>query len=419
MLEIEYIINNKKEVVRGLNSRGFKNSEDEINKIIELSKKKKLLAKEKCNILEGLNALSEEIHKLINESKEIDDLKEYVKTRKKELSQVEKELEKTGQELRNSLLNIPNIPNKSVPLGKSSSENQVVYITEIRENPNKKPHYELIEEFGIIDFDLGIKLTGAGFPVYIDKGAKLQRALINFFLDEGAQLGFKEYEVPIVLNEDSFLGTGQLPDKENQMYKVENMYLIPTAEVPLTNLYRNVILNESDLPLKLTGYTPCFRREAGSWGKDVRGLNRLHQFDKVEIVEITKPSESYFMLEKMRIYVESLVKKLDLDYRVLALCTGDLGFNSAFTYDIEVYSVGQDRWLEVSSISNFETYQSNRLNLRYRDSNNNKILPHTLNGSALALPRIMAALLEKNYDGEKITIPKVLHNYLNFKAIEK
>lgn len=421
MLEIDYIISNKSAVIKGLNDRGFKNSNIEIDKIIELNNKRKVLTNETYNISKDINVFSEEIHKLI-ENKNVDELnklKEYVKNRKKELSLKQNDLKKVEEELKKRILNIPNIPNKNVPLGKSSADNKVVYISKIDEKKNKKPHYDLIEEFNIIDFNLGIKLTGAGFPVYKNKGAKLQRALINFFLDEASNSGFTEYEVPIILNEDSFLGTGQLPDKENQMYKVENMYLIPTAEVPLTNLYRNVILNESDLPIKLTGYTPCFRREAGSWGKDVRGLNRLHQFDKVEIVEITKPSHSYSTLEKMRTYVEGIVKKLGLNYRVLALCTGDLGFNSAFTYDIEVYSVGQDKWLEVSSISNFETYQSNRLNLKYKDKENNKTLVHTLNGSALALPRIIAALLEKNYDGEKIIIPEVLHKYLDFKTIEK
>ena len=419
MLKIDYIIEHKETVIKGLENRGLKDVNKKIDKLIQLNKEKKALTKKICDISRDINTFSEEILKLLKEHKSTDKSKENVKIKKKELVDAEKNLKKTEEEIKEILLNIPNIPSDKAPIGSTSKDNKIVYCTELTENPHKKPHYELIKEFDIIDFDLGIKLSGAGFPVYKGEGAKLQRALINFFLDEVTNFGFKEYEVPIILNEDSFFGTGQLPDKENQMYKVENKYLIPTAEVPLTNIYRNTILNESDLPIKLTGYTPCFRREAGSWGKDVRGLNRLHQFDKVEIVEITKPSDSYSTLEKMRSYVESLVKKLKLNYRVLALCTGDIGFNSAFTYDIEVYSVGQDKWLEVSSISNFESYQATRLNLKYKDKAGNKKLAHTLNGSALALPRIMAAIIETNYDGEKITIPEVLHKYLDFKYIKK
>ncbi len=419
MLKIDYISEHKNEVINGLKNRGLKDINEKIDKIINFHNEKKKLASKICDTSKDINTASDEIFKLIKENKSTDKLKENVKKKKEELCKLEKKLKEIEGELKKILLNIPNIPSKYAPIGKSDKENKVVFITKISKKKDRKPHYELIEDFDIVDFNLGIKLTGAGFPVYKNEGAKLQRALINFFLDEATKQGFKEYEVPIILNEDSFFGTGQLPDKENQMYKVENMYLIPTAEVPLTNLYRNVIVDESDLPIKLTGYTPCFRREAGSWGKDVRGLNRLHQFDKVEIVEITKPEDSYFTLEKMRIYAESLVKKLGLEYRVLAICTGDLGFNSAFTYDIEVYSEGQDKWLEVSSVSNFETYQSNRLNLKYKDKKGNKNLAHTLNGSALASPRILAAIIEKYYDGEKIIIPEVLHKYLDFKFIKK
>lgn len=419
MLKIDYISEHKNEVINGLKNRGLKDINEKIDKIINFHNEKKKLASKICDTLKDINTASDEIFKLIKENKSTDKLKENVKKKKEELCKLEKKLKEIEGELKKNLLNIPNIPSKYAPIGNSDKENKVVFITKISKKKDRKPHYELIEDFDIVDFNLGIKLTGAGFPVYKNEGAKLQRALINFFLDEATKQGFKEYEVPIILNEDSFFGTGQLPDKENQMYKVENMYLIPTAEVPLTNLYRNVIVDESDLPIKLTGYTPCFRREAGSWGKDVRGLNRLHQFDKVEIVEITKPEDSYFTLEKMRIYAESLVKKLGLEYRVLAICTGDLGFNSAFTYDIEVYSEGQDKWLEVSSVSNFETYQSNRLNLKYKDKKGNKNLAHTLNGSALASPRILAAIIEKYYDGEKIIIPEVLHKYLDFKFIKK
>ena len=346
------------------------------------------------------------------------EIKNNVKSKKEILKKLQEDITQIEYDLVEKLADVPNVPSKKAPIGKNSKDNVVVYQTPIDNHKYKVPHYELIEKFNIIDFELGNKLSGAGFPVYKGLGAKLQRALINFFLDEATEAGFKEHEVPIVLNKDSFFATGQLPDKEKQMYKTGDSYLIPTAEVPLTNIYRNVIVNEEDLPIKLTGYTPCFRREAGSWGKDVRGLNRLHQFDKIEIVEIAKQEDSYFILEKMRIYVESLVKKLELPYRVLALCTGDLGYNSAFTYDIEVYSVGQDLWLEASSISNFETYQANRLNLKYKDNNGKKTLAHTLNGSALALPRIVAALLEWYYDGEKIIIPNVLQKYMNLTCIQ-
>ena len=421
MIELEILENYKDEVIRRLNNRNIIDYSELVNSAIKLEKKRKSLAKEICDISRGINLLNDEIYSLKKENKDTSELIEYLKERKKYLSECSTNLKNIEIDIKKTLSNIPNIPYKSVPVGGSSKENIVVYQTEIDEKLIKKPHYELIKEFNIIDFDLGIKLTGAGFPVYKGKGAKIQRALVNFFLDEVTNSGYVEHEIPIVLNEDSFFATGQLPDKENQMYRVDdNFFLIPTAEVPLTNLYRNVIVEEDSLPIKLTGYSPCFRREAGSWGKDVRGLNRLHQFDKVEIVQIVKPEESYFTLETMRIVVEKIVKKLELPYRILKLCTGDLGFNSAFTYDLEVYSVGQDKWLEASSISNFETYQSNRLNLKYRNTvSGEKILLHTLNGSALALPRILAAILEWNYDGEKIIIPQVLRKYTNFDLIEK
>ena len=421
MIELEILENYKDEVIRRLNNRNIIDYSELVNSAIKLEKKRKSLAKEICDISRGINLLNDEIYSLKKENKDTSELIEYLKERKKYLSECSTNLKNIEIDIKKTLSNIPNIPYKSVPVGGSSKENIVVYQTEIDEKLIKKPHYELIKEFNIIDFDLGIKLTGAGFPVYKGKGAKIQRALVNFFLDEVTNSGYVEHEIPIVLNEDSFFATGQLPDKENQMYRVDdNFFLILTAEVPLTNLYRNVIVEEDSLPIKLTGYSPCFRREAGSWGKDVRGLNRLHQFDKVEIVQIVKPEESYFTLETMRIVVEKIVKKLELPYRILKLCTGDLGFNSAFTYDLEVYSVGQDKWLEASSISNFETYQSNRLNLKYRNTvSGEKILLHTLNGSALALPRILAAILEWNYDGEKIIIPQVLRKYTNFDLIEK
>jgi seryl-tRNA synthetase len=314
---------------------------------------------------------------------------------------------------------LPNLPHEKVPLGKNAEENQVVYQVDELPVTTNTPHWELITKYDIIDFELGNKLTGAGFPVYKGKGARLQRALINFFLDEARQAGYEEIQPPILVNKDSVYGTGQLPDKEGQMYQLVNepLYLIPTAEVPVTNLYRGQMLQEEQLPIRHAAYTPCFRREAGSWGSHVRGLNRLHQFDKVEIVTITLPAVSYQALELMRTYVEGLVQKLELPYRVLALCTGDLSFNAAFTYDIEVFSVGQNRWLEVSSISNFETYQANRLQLRYKDKQGHSHLLHTLNGSAIALPRIMAALLELNFDGHQIKMPKILTKYLDFDYI--
>jgi seryl-tRNA synthetase len=319
------------------------------------------------------------------------------------------------------LYQIPNLPHESVPSGKSESDNEIVYSTNIDEHKNQTllPHWDLCNKYNLIDFELGVKITGAGFPVYMGKGAILQRALIQFFLNEANKQGFQELLVPHLVNEKSGYGTGQLPDKEGQMYHATNddLYLIPTAEVPITNIYRDEIIEENRLPIKHVGYTPCFRREAGSYGKEVRGLNRLHQFDKVEIVQITRPSESYQTLENMVSYVETLIQKLELPYRILKLCGGDLGFTSALTYDFETYSVGQDKWLEVSSISNFETFQSNRLKLRYRNKNREINLAHTLNGSALALPRIMASLLELNQYIDGIRIPKVLQSYTGFDKI--
>ena len=410
-------------VIKRLEYRNVKNAKELVNKVSELNANRKQIQKDLDTILSNINASTKDIERLISSSNNddnVDVLKIKVREQREKSKSLKNELQIVENELKKALYDIPNIPNDNVPVGKNSNDNKVVFQTDIPKVENKIPHYELIKQFDIIDFELGNKLMGAGFPVYKGDGARLQRALINFFLDEAKEAGFKEHELPIICNEDSFYGTGQLPDKENQMYHVDDkFYLIPTAEVPLTNIYRNCIVNEDDLPIKITGYTPCFRREAGSWGKDVRGLNRLHQFDKVEIVEIVKPEESYKVLEEMRSYVEGLVQKLELPYRVLTLCTGDLGFNSAFTYDIEVYSIGQDRWLESSSISNFETYQSNRLNLRYKDKNNEKHQLHTLNGSALALPRIMAALIEKNYCNNEIKIPNTLQKYTGFTAIKK
>jgi seryl-tRNA synthetase len=320
------------------------------------------------------------------------------------------------------LIQIPNLPHETVPPGRGDKEN--VPIRGGGEEPeldaSALPHWDLIKKYDIIDFELGIKLTGAGFPVYKEKGAKLERALINFFLDENIRAGYREYLPPLMVNEDSAYATGQLPDKEGQMYTVpsDGFYLIPTAEVPITNLFRDLILNSDDFPIKCTAYTPCFRREAGSWGKDVRGLNRLHQFDKVEIVQIQHPEKSYTTLEEMASHIEKLVKKLGLYYRIVKLCGGDLSFTSAMTYDFEVYAAAQKKWLEVSSVSNFESFQANRLKLRFRDEKEKRNkLAHTLNGSALALPRIVAALLENNQTPDGIIIPEALHSYTGFKII--
>jgi seryl-tRNA synthetase len=326
------------------------------------------------------------------------------------------------KELNSILIKIPNLPHPSVPKGKTAEENE-----EVRSGgtiptlaKNAKPHWELAKEYDIIDFELGVKITGSGFPVYKGKGAKLQRALINFFLEENIAAGYQEYMPPLMVNEDSAYGTGQLPDKDSQMYhvQIDNFYLIPTAEVPVTNIFRDVILNASDFPIKLTAYTPCFRREAGSYGKDVRGLNRLHQFDKVEIVQVQHPDRSYNSLDEMVNHVESILKKLELPYRILRLCGGDMSFTSALTYDFEVFSAAQQKWLEVSSVSNFESFQANRLMLRYREEGEKRNqLAHTLNGSSLALPRILASLLENNQVDGGIKIPKALQPFCGFESI--
>lgn len=337
------------------------------------------------------------------------------------IKSLESDLSSFEEKLVKGLYGIPNVPHEKVPAGKSAEDNINVYQHgELPQLPSDAlPHWELIKKYDIIDFDLGIKISGAGFPVYKGKGAKLQRALINFFLNEADKAGYIEIQPPIVVNEASGYGTGQLPDKEGQMYFIgeDKLYLIPTAEVPITNLYRDVLLTETDLPIKNAGYTPCFRREAGSWGAHVRGLNRLHQFDKVEIVQIRKPEESYAVLDEMCLHVQSLLEKLELPYRKLLLCAGDMGVNSAMTYDMEVYSGAQQRWLEVSSVSNFETFQANRLKLRYKNKEGKTQLLHTLNGSALALPRIVASILENNQTKEGIKIPKVLVPYTGFEWI--
>lgn len=376
------------------------------------------------SLLAEANTLAREIGGLFKEGKreEAESKRQRsveIKTLTQDLRTKQQELE---DELRQLLYTLPNAPHDLVPAGKSDTDNEMVNtfgdIPELGENA--KPHWELCEQFNLIDFDLGAKVTGSGFPFYVAKGAKLQRALIRFFLDEADKAGYTEYIPPFLVNEASGIGTGQLPDKEGQMYHMpeDELYLIPTAEVPLTNIYRDVILNEDELPIKFCGYTPCFRREAGSYGKDVRGLNRLHQFDKVEIVQIAHPETSHAILEEMVAHVARLLQKLELPYRTLRLCGGDLGFASAITYDMEVFSAGQQRWLEVSSISNFETFQANRLKCRFKQKDGKTQLVHTLNGSALALPRIVASLIENNQDENGIRIPEVLRPYTGFDRID-
>ncbi|MAN88638.1 MAG: serine--tRNA ligase [Algoriphagus sp.] len=423
MLLVNHIRDNFEAVLAGLNKRNFPNAESLLNQVIQLDDQRKSSQTLRDQIQAESNAISKQIGMLMKEGKR--DEAEKAKARTAEIKAQIKELDdensRAEEDLKALLYTIPNIPHTSVPSGKSAEDNEVVL--EHGDIPNlydgKQPHWELIKKYDIIDFDLGVKITGAGFPVYKGKGARLQRALINFFLDEALKAGFMEVQPPILVNEDSGYGTGQLPDKEGQMYHAtaDNLYLIPTAEVPITNLYRDVIVAEDQLPIKNVGYTPCFRREAASWGAHVRGLNRLHQFDKVEIVQITHPDKSYEALEDMSSYVQGLLQKLELPYRVLRLCGGDMGFTSALTYDMEVYSAAQERWLEVSSVSNFETYQTNRLKLRFKGEDKKTQLAHSLNGSALALPRIVAAILENNQTEEGIKMPKVLHSYLGFEMI--
>ncbi len=422
MLQVAFIRENKERVLKGLNVRNFKGAESQIELVIEMDDRRKQIQQKNDAVLAEANAKAKQIGLLMREGKqdEANLIKEVTSKLKAESKQLTEDLKKIETELRTELYNIPNIPNNKVPAGSAETDNIVA--KEVGDKPvlhdGAKPHWELIEDYDIIDFELGNKITGAGFPVYKNKGAKLQRALINFFLDEAEKAGFSEVQPPILINEDSGYGTGQLPDKEGQMYHCteDNYFLIPTAEVPITNIYRDVILTEDQLPIKHAGYTPCFRREAGSWGAHVRGLNRLHQFDKVEIVQIQHPDKSYAALEEMSDYIQSLLRKLELPYRVLVLCGGDLGFTSALTYDMEVYSAAQEKWLEVSSVSNFEAFQANRLKLRYKSEKGTSLL-HTLNGSALALPRIVAAILENNQTPKGIKVPKVLIPYCGFELI--
>ncbi len=392
--------------------------------IIDLDKKRRSAQQELDSCLAQQKIKASEIGKLMKEGRrdEADLIKSEVASLKERSRALEEEMATAQQEQDNRLVLLPNLPYAQVPEGRSAEDNVIVrqggVIPDLGET--SKPHWELVKELDIIDFDLGVKLTGAGFPLYKGAGARIQRALIAYFLERNTAAGYIEYQPPYIVNEDSGFGTGQLPDKEGQMYHItiDGFYLIPTAEVPLTNIYRDVILQDSDFPIKITAYTPCWRREAGSYGKDVRGLNRLHQFDKVEIVRIERPENSYAALDEMVLHVESLVRELALPYRIVRLCGGDMGFTSAITYDFEVWSAAQQRWLEVSSVSNFESYQSNRLKLRYKDEEGKSQLAHTLNGSALALPRILAAIIENNQtpDG-KIVVPEVLRKYTGFDII--
>jgi seryl-tRNA synthetase len=423
MLTINLIREKKDFIIERLKVKNFE-AEEIINKILKLDTLRREI-QAKTDALQGdMNRISKEIGSMMKDGKrdEAEAAKEKTYSLKEEIKALSDKLMSVDNDLRSEIVRLPNLPHESVPPGHGADDNVKVREGGIMPviSETALPHWDLIKKYDIIDFDLGIKLTGAGFPVYKGKGAKLQRALISFFLDEGEKGGYQEVMPPIMVNEDSGFGTGQLPDKEGQMYHatLDNFYLIPTAEVPVTNIYRDVIVNADLLPIKNIAYTPCFRREAGSWGAHVRGLNRLHQFDKVEIVRIAHPDHSYESLEEMVHHVESLVSKLDLPYRILKLCGGDMSFTSALTYDFEVWSAAQKRWLEVSSVSNFESFQANRLKCRFKEKGDKQTrLVHTLNGSALALPRIVAAILENNQTESGICIPKVLIPYTGFEMI--
>ena len=422
MLALQYIRENKDSVIKGLEKRGFK-SLDLIDKIIDLDQQRRSIQTKLDSHLSDSNQMAKEIGNLFKsgETDRANSLKEKSTAAKELTKQLQEQLQKVSSELLELRTQIPNIPDQSVPTGNTEEDNEEVFRAgEIPELDSKAlPHWDLASKYDLIDFELGNKITGAGFPVYKGKGARLQRGLINYFLDRNTAAGYKEVQVPHLVNEDSGFGTGQLPDKEGQMYHVQNdnLYLIPTAEVPITNLYRNSLLNVSELPIALTGYTPCFRREAGSYGAHVRGLNRLHQFDKVEIVRIEEPQNAMNALDSMVDHVKSILNELSLPYRVLKLCGGDLGFTSALTYDFEVYSTAQKRWLEISSVSTFNSFQAERLQLRYKDKEGRKQSVHTLNGSSLALPRVIAGLLENFQTEEGIKIPEVLVPYTGFDLI--
>lgn len=423
MLLVNYIKENTPEVVKALEKKHFANAGVIVNQAIDLDNQRKEIQQKLDNALAQANNLAKEIGGLMKsgQKEEAEKLKSQTAELKEFCREYDAILKKVEEELQDVLVTIPNLPHASVPEGRTPEENVEVEswgsVPEL--HADAQPHWELIKKYDIIDFELGNKVSGAGFPFYKGKGAKIQRALINFFLNEADNAGYFEVQPPIVINAASGFGTGQLPDKEGQMYHAtaDDLYLIPTAEVPLTNMYRDVILSENELPIKNVGYTPCFRREAGSWGAHVRGLNRLHQFDKVEIVQITTPEKSYEALEEMLLHVKGLLQKLNLPFRILRLCGGDMSFTSALTFDFEVFSAAQQRWLEVSSVSNFENYQANRLKLRYKTDGKSTLL-HTLNGSALALPRILAAILENNQTPDGILIPEVLRPYCGFDVID-
>ncbi|MBC8321309.1 MAG: serine--tRNA ligase [Bacteroidetes bacterium] len=423
MLQLNYIRENKADIIKRLAIKNFDAAEI-VDHVIKFDDLRKITQKELDDILSTSNKLAKEIGNLYSseQHEKAEEAKEESINLKKTAKELEQKLNDTVNNLNSFLIELPNIPHNSVPSGKSDADNELMHeegvIPELAEG--SLPHWDLASKYNIIDFDLGSKVTGAGFPFYRGKGARLQRALINFFLDEALAQDYIEYQPPLLINSDSGFGTGQLPDKEGQMYFIseDDLYLIPTAEVPITNIYRNTILKEDDFPIKNVAYSSCFRREAGSYGKDVRGLNRLHQFDKVEIVQVQHPDKSYNTLEEMKDQIAALLRKLELPFRIVRLCGGDLSFASALTYDFEVFSAAQKRWLEVSSVSNFENFQANRMKLRFKDENGKSRLAHTLNGSALALPRIVAALLENNQSELGIVIPEVLRSYTRFDIID-
>ena len=423
MLTLKLLRENPEFVIAKLAVKNF-DAREIVEKINALDQNRRTLQVELDNCLAEQKKKAAQIGGLMKEGRreEAEAIKSEVAALKAHSAEIERKSQENNSELDSLVVLLPNIPCDMVPQGKTAEDNVVVRTgNEVPQlGDDKLPHWELAKKYDIIDFDLGVKLTGAGFPVYKGKGARLQRALINFFLDCNTKAGYLEVEPPVMVNEASGFGTGQLPDKEGQMYHAtaDNFYLVPTAEVPVTNIYRDVILGNNDFPVKMTAYTPCFRREAGSYGKDVRGLNRLHQFDKVEVVRIEKPEDSYAALDEMIAHVEGIVKSLGLPYRILRLCGGDMSFTSAITYDFEVYSAAQERWLEISSVSNFESYQANRLKLRYKDADGKTQLAHTLNGSSLALPRVVAALLENNQKGDRIEIPEILRPYTGFDFID-
>jgi seryl-tRNA synthetase len=422
MLEVKHIRAHQKEYVQALKKRNFE-ADSVFEAILKLDERKRSTQKELDEILSESNSLSKEIGMLYKsgETEKANAAKEKTAGLKEDSKRLGEEMGQVATELQALLYQVPNIPHPSVPAGKSEEDNEEIFSEGEIPTLSKSalPHWELAKKYDIIDFELGNKITGAGFPVYKGKGARLQRALISYFLDKNTEAGYNEVQVPLLVNEASGYGTGQLPDKEGQMYHVgiDDLYLIPTSEVPITNIYRDDLLNFQDLPIQLTAYTPCFRREAGSYGAHVRGLNRLHQFDKVELVNIVKPDESYQVLDAMVEHIKSILRDLKLPYRILRLCGGDLGFTSALTFDFELFSTAQDRWLEISSVSNFETFQANRLKIRYKDADNKKALVHTLNGSSLALPRVLAGILENYQTDEGIVIPEALRPYTGFDKI--